>query len=159
MTQPSGLSYEDRKFWMETIFEKVLDVDNSIFCKRYRRTNFMVVPANIGSFMEKGQGFTASPTGANAQIVRTGGRYFSGTLQNRWRVYVDPFLSGTILMGYNNASDWTDTAFVLAPYIPLYLSAMFQDPNTLHNVKAVMSRMAMVTTVPDLLGKVTVTGS
>jgi hypothetical protein len=159
MTVPAGLTYEDRKYWMETLYEKFIDVDNAIFKKRYRRTNFIVLPADQAAFVDKMSGFRADSVSFDEKVIATGGRYFMGTLNSRWRVYVDPFLSGTILMGYNNPGNWMDTAFVFAPYILSYFSDTFQDPDTFVKTRAILSRAAMKVTVGDLLGTITVTGS
>jgi hypothetical protein len=157
---PTGITYTDRKVWMETLFEAMIDVDTSIFKKRYRKTNWIVFPAEIAGFIEKMAGFKADPTSVDTKIIATGGRYFMGTMNNRWRCYCDPFFpSNKILMGYNNSSDWMDTAYVFCPYILSYFSDTFTDPNTFQSVRAILSRAARKCVVGDLLGVVTVTGS
>ena len=157
--EPSGLSYQDRKYWMETLYEKMIDVDNAIFKKRYRRTNFAVVGADEAAFIEKMAGFRADATDIAMQQVSTGGRYFMGTLNARWKIYVDPFLTGKILMGYNNPTQWEETAFVFAPYILSYFSPMFIDPNTMGKTRAILSRAAYKAVITDMLGVVTITES
>lgn len=158
--EPSGLGYEDRKYWMETLYEKMIDVDNAIFKKRFRRTNFIVCGADEAAFIEKMQGFKSVDGDTSIQMIATGGRYFMGTLKNRWRVFVDPLESaGKILMGYNNPSRWEETSFVFAPYILAYLSPWFVNPDTLRQTRAILSRAGMKVVVGDLLGVVTVTSS
>lgn len=158
--EPSGLGYEDRKYWMETLYEKMIDVDNEIFKKRFRKTNFIVCGADEAAFIEKMQGFKSVDSDISLQMIATGGRYFTGTLRNRWKVFVDPLSSdGKILMGYNNPSKWTETAFVFAPYILAYLSPWFVNPDTLRQTRAILSRAGMKVVVGDLLGVVTVTSS
>jgi hypothetical protein len=158
--QPPGLSYEDRKHWMETLYEKICDVDNAIFKKRFRRTNFLVVGADEANFIEKMNGFKAIPGDQSVQMIATGGRYYMGTLKNRWRVYVDPLTSnGKILVGYNNPQQWEETSFVFAPYILSYLSPWFVNPNTLRQTRAILSRAGMKVVIGDLLGVVEVTSS
>ncbi len=159
-TEPSGLAYEDRKYWMETLYEKMIDVDNSIFKKRYRKTNFIICGADEAAFIEKMQGFRPVEGDVTTQMIATGGRYFMGTLKNRWRVFVDPLESaGKILMGYNNPSKWEETSFVFAPYILAYMSPWFVNPDTLRQTRAILSRAGMKVVVGDLLGVVTVTSS
>ena len=156
---PSGLSYEDRKYWMETLYEKFIDVDRQIFKKRYRKTNFIVMGADEAAFVEKMAGFKTNPIDVTHQVVLTGGRYEMGTLNSRWKIIVDPFLSGTILMGYNNPSNWLETAFVFAPYIMSYFSPEFMDPTTFVRSKAILSRCGSKVVQGDLLGTITVTAS
>jgi len=159
-TEPAGLTYSDRKFWMETFFEAANSVDGQIFKKRYRKTNFMVVPADIATFIEDMDSFKADSVSIDQKVIATGGRYFSGTLKNRWRVYVDPFFpSNKVLMGYNNPGNWTETSYIWAPYILQYFSDVFLDPETFKKVRSLLSRSAYKAVVPNLLGTITITGS
>lgn len=158
-TVPSGITYGDRKAWMETLFEKFVDVDTQIFKKRYRKTNYIIVPADEAGFIEKMEGFVPDTTSVDTKVLKTGGRYFSGTLKNRWRIYVDPFIEGEILLGYNNPGDWTETSYVFSPYEMAYLSPEVTNPNTFVKTRAVMSRAARKLVIADLLGKVILTQS
>lgn len=158
-TQPSGITYQDRKFWMETLYEKFVDVDTAIFKKRYRKTNYIIAPAEIGGMIEKMEGFVPDTTSVDRKVLKTGGRYFSGSLKNRWRVYIDPFISGEILLGYNNPGDWTETSYVFSPYEMAYLSPEVTNPHTFVKTRAVMSRAARKLVIGDLLGKVLLTTS
>lgn len=152
-------SYQDRRFWMETLFETFVDVDTQIFKKRYRKTNYMIVPADVGGFIEKIEGFVPDTVSVDRKVIKTGGRYYSGTLRNRWRVYVDPFIEDEILMGYNNPADWTETSYVFSPYEMAYLSPEVVNPHTLVKTRAVMSRAARKVVIGDLLGKVVLRSS
>lgn len=158
-TPPAGITYGDRKVWMETLFEKFVDVDTQIFKKRFRKTNYIVVPAEQAGFLEKMEGFVPDSVSVERKTIKTGGRYFSGTLKNRWRVYVDPFIEGEILLGYNNSADWTETSYVFSPYEMAYLSPEITNPNTFVKTRAVMSRAARKLVIGDLLGKVVITNS
>jgi len=158
-TAPSGISYTDRKVWMETLFEKFVDVDTQIFKKRYRKTNYIVVPADQAGFIEKMEGFVPDSVSVEQKTIKTGGRYYAGNLKNRWRVYVDPFIEGEILLGYNNSADWTETSYVFSPYEMAYLSPEVTNPNTFVKTRAVMSRAARKLVIGDLLGKVVITNS
>lgn len=158
-TPPAGITYGDRKVWMETLFEKFVDVDTQIFKKRFRKTNYIVVPADQAGFLEKMECFVPDSVSVEQKTIKTGGRYFSGTLKNRWRVYVDPFIEGEILLGYNNSADWTETSYVFSPYEMAYLSPEVTNPNTFVKTRAVMSRAARKLVIGDLLGKVVITNS
>jgi hypothetical protein len=158
--EPASLTYQDRKYWMETLMEKIIDIDTLIFGKTYRQTNFIVVPHTIAGFMAKMSGFIVNPIGADQQVIQTGGRYFMGTLNSRWRVYVDPFFPTTqVLVGYNNPGNWMETAYVWSPYILSYFSDPFTDPETFVTKRAIMSRAAMKCVRPDYLGVLTISSS
>jgi hypothetical protein len=159
-TVPAGITYSDRKVWMEGIYEAMCDVDNQIFKKRYRKTNFVVAPADIATFIRKMRGFTSSDVSPNEQALLTGGRYFMGTLDSQWKVYVDPFLSSDkMLLGFNNPANWLETSFVFSPYVLSWMSDQFTDPNTQQSVRSILSRAGYKTTIGDCLGTVSVTGS
>jgi hypothetical protein len=158
--EPANLTYSDRKYWMETFVEKIIDIDTLIYGKTYRQTNFIVVPHTIAGFMSKAHGFIVNPTGPDQQVIQTGGRYFMGTLNSRWRVYVDPFFPSTqCLVGYNNPGSWLETAYVWSPYILSYFSDPFTDPETMVTKRAIMSRAAMKCVRPDYLGVLTISSS
>ena len=159
-TQPSGLTYEDRRYWMETLHERFVDVDTQIFKKRFRKTNYIVIPADEAGMLEKMVGFVPDDTmTVDRKVLKTGGRYFAGVLKNRWRIYVDPFIEGEILLGYNNPGDWTETSYVFSPYEMAYLSPEVTNPHTFVKTRAVMSRAARKLVIGDLLGKVILTTS
>lgn len=159
MTVPSGISYADKKIWAEGLYEAMIDVDTQIFIKRYRKTNWAVVSANIAGFIEKMQGFRSTAVGDAQKIVAQGGRYEMGTLDNRWTIYVDPFMTNQVLMGYNNPSDWTDTSVIFAPYIMSYLTGVFENPDNQTMTRSILSRAGYRVVVPELLGVVSVSGS
>lgn len=158
-TVPAGISYTDRKVWMEGIYEKMCDIDTQIFKKTYRKTTWAVTSPEIALFIEKMHGFVAD-TSVDQQVISTGGRYFTGTLNRRWKIFVDPFFpSNKLLMGRNDPNNWLDTCAVFCPYIPLYFSQTVQDPHSFKMVKSIMTRNAFSLTRGDLLGVLTVSGS
>lgn len=160
MSVPAGITYGDRKYWMETLYEKMIDIDTQIYKKRYRKTNFCIASADIASFIEKMAGFRADDTSVDQKVISTGGRYFMGTLNSRWRIYVDPFMASTkMLMGYNNPGNWLETSVVWAPYILSYFSDSFLNPDTFVKTRAILSRSCVKVCVPDLLGVLTTTSS
>lgn len=160
MAEPAGLTYADRKHWIETFVEALIDADTAVYTKTYKRTNVVVVNATIAGFMSKAQGFVMTQDGADAQIISSGGRYFMGTLNGRWRVYVDPIrTSNKCLVFYNNPGNWMDTCFVWAPYILAYFSDIFTDPETFVQKRAMLSRSAMKCVRGDMIATVTVSSS
>jgi len=159
ITQPAGITYQERTFWMQTFYECLVDVDTQIFKKRYRKTNYIIIPADQAGMLEKMQGFTADDVSVDLKVLKTGGRYYAGTLKNRWRIYVDPFITGEVLLGYNSPGDWTETSYVFSPYEMAYLSPEVVNPHTFVKTRAVMSRAARKLVIGDLLGKVVLTSS
>lgn len=158
-TIPAGITYTDRKVWMEGLYEKMIDLDTAMFVKTFKRTNWILTTPLIAAFIEKMAGFVASSVSPDQQIIATGGRYYTGTLASRWRVYVDPYLTTSkMLMGYNGTS-WLDTAFVFAPYILAVFSDTFMNNKQWTKYRSIMSRCGMKVVRPDMIGTLTVSGS
>jgi hypothetical protein len=158
-TVPDGISYQDRKFWMEGICEKMVDIDNQIFKKTYRKTTWAVTTPDIAAFLEKMGGFVANPDADQGQIISTGGRYFSGTLNKRWKIIVDPFFpDGKMMLGYSGNS-WLECCCVFMPYIPLFFVDGGTEAHSFKKVMACMTRNGIFLCRPDQIGILTVTGS
>lgn len=156
---PSGITYTDKKVWMEELYNAMIDVDTQIYTKVFKKTNWCLVDPIIAGFIEKMAGFVASNVAVDQQIVATGGRYYTGNLNKRWNIYVDPYLpTGKILMGYNGTS-WLDTAYVFAPYVMAYLFEVETNTKTQTRFRSIMSRCGKFFARPNMLGTVTVTGS
>lgn len=160
MATPAGLTYTERKHWIETFVEALIDADTLVYTKTYRRTNVVIVNATIAGFMSKAQGFVMTQDGTDNMEIATGGRYFMGTLNGRWRVYVDPIrTSNKCLVFWNNPGNWMDTCFVWAPYILAFFSDIFTDPETFVQKRAMLSRSAMKCVRGDMIATVTVSSS
>jgi len=70
------------------------------------------------------------------------GIYTSGTLQNRWRVIVDPYFpSGKALVGLKGTT-FLDSGYTYAPYVPLQVTSTFLDPNNFQARKGLRTRYA-----------------
>lgn len=149
-------SYADRIAWMETFYDAVEDVATMIYRKRHRRPNFMIVSPEMAAFLRKAQGFITESTGAESQMIKTGGRYYAGQFKNMMRIYVDTNHKN-VLLGYNGATDWTDTGYVFSPYEMAYITPQFVDPKTLVMTRAMMSRAARKVITADLYGLIQIT--
>ena len=75
------------------------------------------------------------------------GNTFVGTLNGRYRVYVDPYFSASatnfFCVGYKGASE-SDAAAFYCPYIPLMSSGVVLDPSTFEPVVSFMTRYGYV---------------
>jgi hypothetical protein len=106
---------------------------NRIFSRTRRgAANFIVCDVNTANIIETLPSFAFDAGAADAVGV-----VYIGTLNNKWKVYKDPYLAsfvsrhgsgiapggktqrGTFLMGYKGQS-FIDAGYVYAPYIPLY---------------------------------------
>lgn len=84
-----------------------------------------------------------------------------GTLMNKYTIYQDPFLGlnggPNILMGLKGAN-FLDAGFVYAPYVPLQMTATWENPATFQSVKGMRTRYGKKMVRPEYYGKITVTG-
>ena len=95
------------------------------------------------------------------------GVYKIGTISSKYMVYKDTYFPvtspgsgsgfGDILMGYKG-SNWIDTGYCWAPYVPLQITATFLDPNDFQNRKGMRTRYAKKLLRSEFYRKVRVTG-
>jgi hypothetical protein len=100
----------------------------------------------------------ASDAGADLEKVFNFGSQKIGTLNSRYKVYVNPYFSNNvILMGYKGAQ-FLESGAVYAPYVPLLMTPLVYDPNTFVPRKGIMTRYAKKMVRPEFYGKVFVNG-
>lgn len=153
-TMPSDFEGSDRE-WRMTIYDAIIDANNLIYKKRYRNATWIVADPDTCSLLEKLDGFTEIKpewSGTAGQGIE---RF--GILRNRFQVYKDPWATpGRMLLGHKGTTMF-ETGYVYAPYVPLYTTPAFMDPNDLTPRRAVMSRYARKAVITDLYATVTLT--
>lgn len=115
-TIPSGISYTEHKL---SFIDACITLDHKVYSKTKRaRTNWIVASISVCDVIESLPGFVPIPGALGTQ--QNSGVLKIGTLNNRWTVYMDPFLTtNKWIQGYKGSS-FLDTGYVYAPYIPLY---------------------------------------
>lgn len=87
------------------------------------------------------------------------GVYAAGTLQNRWRVIVDPYMTaGSAVVGLKGAS-FLDSGYAYAPYVPLQVTSTFLDPANFQARKGLRTRYATKLLNSNFYGKLTVSNT
>lgn len=113
---PAGISYTEHKL---SIIDAFISANNKVYSATKRaQTNWIVAGIAVCDVVESLPTFVAAPgalgTQSNTGVIKI------GTLNNRWTVYKDPFLTSTSwIQGYKGNS-FLDTGYVYSPYIPLY---------------------------------------
>lgn len=155
-TVPEGLDEVNRLAYNHRLYEAIIDAQNAVFDKRYRKPNWIIAGTAAIARLEKLEQFKLSPDGSDGDFSI--GRHYLGTIDRRLKVYVDPWFPDPtkILLGYKGDS-WTDTGAAYCPYQPLYVTPLFTDPQTMISYRGLMSRHAIVTLVPALYSTVTLT--
>jgi hypothetical protein len=154
----TGGFYNTQGGWFATLGTVLQSVSNKILQKTLRgQANFLVISPQIATIMQSIPGY-ASDAGADLEKVFNFGSQKIGTLNSRFKVYVNPYFSNNvILMGYKGAQ-FLESGAVYAPYVPLLMTPLVYDPETFVPRKGIMTRYAKKMVRPEFYGKVFVNG-
>jgi len=149
--------YNSQGEWFQTIGTVLQQVSNKIHQKTLRGgANFMVCSPAIATVLESIPGFASDGDGEKSEFGF--GISKVGSLNSRYKVYKNPYLtSNMILMGYKG-SQFLETGAVYAPYIPLIMTPLVYDPDTFTPRKGLMTRYAKKMVRPEFYGRVFVHG-
>jgi hypothetical protein len=158
-SQSGNLSgyYNSQGEWFQTIGTVLQQVSNKIHQKTWRGgANFLVCSPAVATVLESIPGFASDGDGEKSEFGF--GIQKIGSLNSRYKVYKNPYLtSNQILMGYKG-SQFLETGAVYAPYIPLIMTPLVYDPETFTPRKGLMTRYAKKMVRPEFYGKVFVHG-
>jgi len=154
----TGGFYNTQGGWFATLGTVLQGVSNKILQKTLRgQANFLVISPAVATIMQSIPGY-ASDAGAELDKVFNFGSQKIGTLNSRYKVYVNPYFSdNVILMGYKGAQ-FLESGAVYAPYVPLLMTPLVYDPDTFVPRKGIMTRYAKKMVRPEFYGKVFVNG-
>lgn len=143
--------------WYQTLGNEVQRISNKIHQLTMRGgANWMVVSPEVASILEVIPGFATNTDGNQADFAM--GVSKTGTFQNRFKVYKNPYLTGNvILMGFRG-SNFLETGAVYAPYIPLIMTPLVYDPQNFTPRRGVLTRYAKEIVRPEFFGKIFVHG-
>jgi hypothetical protein len=110
-----------QRFYYKTLYYAIQEAANKVFKRKFVQPNWLLMSSDIFTFVSKIEHFTADPGITPDQESGIGWRY-EGILANKYKVYVDPWITDNrILIGYKGA-DWKYACGYYAPYIPVFLS-------------------------------------
>lgn len=134
------------------------------------QANFIVVPPEVLALMDQlgthADFKPATPAVERAPsygaIASDTGIYLAGTLSNKYRVFVDPYLDENsaikrVLVGLKGR-DFYDAGAAYCPYVPLEIVGALTDPSNLETRMAMRTRYANVVLRPDYYGVIEVDG-
>jgi hypothetical protein len=149
--------YNSQGEWFQTIGTVLQQVSNKIHQKTMRGgANFLVTSPAVATVLESIPGFASDGDGEKSEFGF--GIQKIGSLNSRYKVYKNPYLTGnSILMGYKG-SQFLETGAVYAPYIPLIMTPLVYDPDTFTPRKGLMTRYAKKMVRPEFYGRVFVHG-
>ena len=145
--------------WFQTLGTKMQKLSNKIHQLTLRGgANFLVCSPTVATVIESIPGFASNSDGDAAKMEYAFGVQKIGTINNRYKVYKNPyFTDNLILMGYRG-SQFLETGAVFAPYIPLIMTPLVYDPETFTPRKGLMTRYAKKMLRPEYYGKIYVNG-
>jgi hypothetical protein len=151
--------YNTQGQWFQTLGTKIQKVSNKIHQLTLRGgANFLVTSPTIATILESIPGFASTSNGEADQMEYAFGVQKIGTVNGRYKVYKNPYLTeNLILMGYRG-SQFLETGAVFAPYIPLIMTPLVYDPDTFTPRKGLLTRYAKKMLRPEFYGKVYVSG-
>jgi len=157
-TAASGF-YNTQGQWFQTLGTKIQKVSNKIHQLTLRGgANFLVTSPTVATILESIPGFASTSNGEADQMEYAFGVQKIGTVNGRYKVYKNPYMTeNLILMGYRG-SQFLETGAVFAPYIPLIMTPLVYDPETFTPRKGLLTRYAKKMLRPEFYGRVYISG-
>ena len=151
--------YNSQGEWFQTLGTKMQKLSNKIHQLTLRGgANFIVTSPTVATILESIPGFASNSNGDAAQGEYAFGVQKIGTINNRYKVYKNPYFTDNLmLMGYRG-TQFLETGAVFAPYIPLIMTPLVYDPETFTPRKGLMTRYAKKMLRPEYYGKIYVNG-
>jgi len=151
--------YNSQGEWFQTLGTKMQKLSNKIHQLTLRGgANFIVTSPTVATILESIPGFASNSNGDAAQGEYAFGVQKIGTINNRYKVYKNPYFTDNLmLMGYRG-TQFLETGAVFAPYIPLIMTPLVYDPETFTPRKGLMTRYAKKMLRPEYYGKIYVSG-
>jgi hypothetical protein len=145
--------YGTRFEWYQTLLGKIQKVSNEIQRLTLRGgANFVVVSPTVATILESIPGYAVNTDGNKTQFAA--GVQVAGSLQNRFTVYKNPYMTeNTVLVGFRG-SNFLETGAVYSPYVPLIMTPLVYDPSDFTPRKGVMTRYAKKMIRPEFYGKI-----
>jgi hypothetical protein len=131
-----------QKEWNQTLITKINQISAQIHKSTLRGgANFIVVSSEVSAIFDDLDVFVPTSTDLEEYTYNLGMKQI-GTVNGRYKVYVDPYANPyDVLIGHKGTS-LLDTGYIYAPYLPLQLTPTITDPDTLTNVKGIATRYA-----------------
>ena len=151
--------YNTQGQWFQTLGTKIQKVSNKIHQLTLRGgANFLVTSPTIATILESIPGFASTSNGEADQMEYAFGVQKIGTVNGRYKVYKNPYMTeNLILMGYRG-SQFLETGAVFSPYIPLIMTPLVYDPDTFTPRKGLLTRYAKKMLRPEFYGKIYISG-
>lgn len=148
---PVDYNGSDREY-QASLYEAIVDANNLIYKKRFRNATWIVADPDTCARLEKLDGFKEVSREWSGQAGM--GLEKFGILNNRYVVYKDPMAATDKMLLGHKGNTMFETGYIYCPYVPLYTTPVFLDPNTQQAVRSVMSRFGRKPVITDLYATV-----
>ena len=151
--------YNTQGQWFQTLGTKIQKLSNKIHQLTLRGgANFIVTSPTVATVLESIPGFASTNNGDAAQMEYAFGVQKAGSLNGRYTVYKNPYMTENImLLGYRG-SQFLEAGAVFAPYVPLIMTPLVYDPDTFTPRKGLLTRYAKKMLRPEFYGKIYIQG-
>ena len=155
----SSLYFNTQGQWFATLGTKVQKLSNRIHQLTMRGgANFIVTSPSVATILESIPGFASTSNGDASQMEYAFGVQKMGQINNRYTIYKNPYMTENLmLLGYRG-SQFLEAGAVYAPYIPLMMTPLIYDPETMVPRKGLMTRYAKKMMRPEYYAKIYVAG-
>lgn len=118
MVNPQGVSQRDHRM---SFIDEIASASNEIFQATKRASgNFIVVGKTGADILES----LGAPRFVGNGVSAPVGPHFAGTLDNKWKVYKNPYFArDEYLVGYKGDL-FLDAGYVYAPYLPIFTTSL-----------------------------------
>lgn len=141
--------------WYETLMETINDVSAQIHRKTLRGgANFLVCGPEVANILEFTSGFRANVT--HDDNKGTAGAVKTGSISKKWDIWVDPYFPRNVILVGRRGSQFLESGYVYAPYVPLQITPTIFGVEDFVPRKGVMTRYAKKMVRPDMYGLVVV---
>lgn len=150
----------DVQQWYQTLLEVISDAANVIHKKTLRGSgNFLITSPDVCTILEHTSTYKANyKIDADGQVKdgMTVGAEATGTLNNRYVVYKDPYFpTNKILIGLKG-NTFLETGYIYAPYVPLILTPVIYAQEDFTPRKGIMTRYGKKLVRADFYATVTI---
>jgi hypothetical protein len=138
----TGAQKYTQKEWNQTLITRINQISAQIHKSTLRGgANFIVVSSEVSAIFDDLDAFLPTSHDLEDYSYNLGMKQV-GTVNGRYKVYVDPYASAfDVLIGHKGTS-LLDTGYIYAPYLPLQLTPTITDPDSLTMVKGIATRYA-----------------
>jgi len=144
-----------QKEWYQTLVEKINKMSNNIYKRILRgKANFIVTSTTIAGLLESTEDYRMEIE--SNRVTGTIGYIKTGTLQNKYSIYVDPYMPDALMLIGFKGSSFLESGYVYAPYVPLVAVPTLFDPEDFTPRKGVLSRYGKQMVRPEYYGVILV---